>query len=72
MLHYMGLIMGQASIDINNPDFLPFGWLSLAQFLQMSTRKNMTENLYKIVCKLGKNTWFFILFKCNIFCFNLA
>ena len=42
------------------PDFFCLSWwLIVAQFSKKSTRKNMTENLYKSPYKSSSNTWLF-------------
>ena len=42
-------------------------WLIVAQFSKKSTRKNMTENLYKSPYKSSSNTWLFLFYPNVIF-----
>ena len=48
-------------------------WLIVAQSSKKSTRKNMTENLYKLPYKSSSNTWLFLFYPNVIFfCSNRA
>ena len=54
------------------PDYFCLSWwLIVAQFSKKSTRKNMTENLYKSPYKSSSDTWLF-LFYSNVIFFALT